>query len=451
MKKLTVKTFWMLFALSLMICISAYVCIWFFLPYVDKKRAQHKLDEKTQRLISELRVTSKYASEKLFTDFIRNTGADIMLLNDKQQPVSLFTFEKIDAEIFEGNKYPFRFAYTTDEYILVIHYNDFRSGEIMGAIKNSIPFVGCIIIILSVVSALIFSRHATHPILRISQIADRIANLDFSWYCPDMRDDEIGILAESINTLSDKLHAALDELYNRNTLLEDEIMFEKERERKRMLFFSSVSHELKTPIAVVIGQLEGMQAEIGVYKDREKYLARSAEILQSLNRFIKEILLVSHIDMKEQSANIPVNLSEIIENLIIDYKEYAELSSICITKNIEENVCVCGDAALLKKAVGNVIENAVTHSPENGTVSVSFVRNAGQPKLTVTNFPAHIEDKDLPHLFEAFYRANQSVKHGSGLGLYITKIILETYNTFHDIKNVDNGVQFTAKFWEAPK
>ena len=449
MKKLTLKTFWMLFALSLIICFSAYICIWFSLPYTDERHAQHELDEKTQQLIALLRITPKYASEKLFTDFIRETGADIMLLNAKQHPVSLFTFDEIDADILQGNEYPFRFASPADEYILIISQGALRSDEMMRAIINSIPFVGCIILILCVGSALVFSHYATHPILRISQIADRMSNLDFSWYCPDMRDDEIGILAASINELSDKLHTALDELHSRNTLLEDEIMLEKERERRRMLFFSGVSHELKTPIAIVIGQLEGMQAGIGVYKDREKYLARSAEILHSLNSFIKEILLVSHLDIKEQTPDTPVRLSEIIELLLCDYTEYAELSSICLTKEITSDVLVYGDAALLKKAVGNVIENAVTHSPKNGTVSVIFSHDAGRAKLAVTNSPAHIEEKDLPHLFEAFYRVNQSAKHGSGLGLYITKMILETYNIPHSIENIDHCVRFTAEFWEA--
>ena len=88
-----------------------------------------------------------------------------------------------------------------------------------------------------------------------------------------------------------------------------------------MLFFSGVSHELKTPIAVVIGQLEGMQAQIGVYKDREKYLARSAEILQSLNNFIKEVLLVSHMDMNTDLALEQVCLSSILESLSAEYAD----------------------------------------------------------------------------------------------------------------------------------
>ncbi len=103
-----------------------------------------------------------------------------------------------------------------------------------------------------------------------------------------------------------------------------------------MLFFSGVSHELKTPIAIVIGQLEGMQAGIGVYMDREKYLARSVQILQSLNGFIKEILSVSYIDMAgpEEAGSIP--LSSVIEELLNEYHDSMEFRSICMVSDIEK-------------------------------------------------------------------------------------------------------------------
>lgn len=448
MKKLTIKTFLILLILSLAVSLFAYCCIWFFLPYTNKNQVQRELDKKTEQLISTLRITEKYNSEMLFVDFISETGADVMLLNDEGQSVSLFTFEENNVDIFQGNKQPFRFVDSTDEYVLIIRYNPSRTDEITEAMINSIPYVAGIIIIMSFISAFIFSHYTTRPILRISKIADRIANLDFSWYCPDVRDDEIGMLSKSINELSDKLHEALDELHSRNVILEDEITLEKERERRRMLFFSGVSHELKTPIAIVIGQLEGMRAEIGVYKDREKYLARSTEILQSLNCFIKEILLVSHIDMEKQTVAAAVSLSGIIDDLLCDYSEYAVISSISIIKEIEKDVFVYGDEAMLKKAFSNVFSNAVTHSPENGSVTVRLFQGNGRAKLEVTNSPAHIDEKHLPHLFEAFYRVNQSAKHGSGLGLYITRMILETYHIPHFIKNIDDGVQFTAEFEE---
>lgn len=448
MNRLTTKTFFLLLALSLAILLSAYGCIWIFLPYADQKLAQRRLDQRTQQFVSCLRTTAKGDSEPLFTDFIRQTGAKLILLDCGGDPVSPFTFQKIGLnEPEKSNRYPFRFADSGDEYALIACYDSARSDEITAAVQKSIPFVALFILLLSSASAFFFSRYTSRPIIRISGIADRIANLDFSWYCPDLRDDEIGILSRSINELSDKLHAALDEIHRRNAFLEDEIALERERERRRMLFFSGVSHELKTPIAVVIGQLEGMQAQIGVYKDREKYLARSAEILQSLNSFIKEVLLVSHMDMNADPAPTPVCLSSLLESLAADYAEYAEPLAIDVSTEIEPAVRIYGDDMLLKKALGNVIGNAVAYSPEHGSVHIKLSLMENEATLTVINAGAHIDEKDLPHLFEAFYRADRSASnYGSGLGLYITRMILETYHAAYSIENTGDGVLFTAVF-----
>lgn len=454
MNRLTTKTFFLLLALSLAILLSAYGCIWIFLPYADQKLAQRRLDQQTRQFVSRLWTTARDDSEPLFTDFIRQTGAELILLDRSGETVSPFTFQKIKqnikSEINEpamANRYPFRFADSDDEYALIARYDSTRSDEITSAVQKSIPFVALFILLLSSASAFFFSRYTSKPIIRISGIADKIANLDFSWYCPDLRDDEIGILSRSINELSDKLHAALDEIHRRNAFLEDEIALEKERERRRMLFFSGVSHELKTPIAVVIGQLEGMQAQIGVYKDREKYLARSAEILQSLNSFIKEVLLVSHMDMNTDLALEPFCLSSLLESLATDYADYAEPLAIEFSTEIEPDIRTCGDEMLLKKALGNVIGNAVTYSPEHGSVHIKLSHIDNTAKLTVVNTGTHIDEKDLPHLFEAFYRADRSAdNYGSGLGLYITRMILDTYQAAHFIENTGDGVRFTAVF-----
>lgn len=446
MKKLTIRTFILLLILSLFVLLSAYGCMWIFLPYANEKKMQRTLDEKATQLINDLRQVPQQDSEPLFTAFLRETDADFVLQDKYDKYVSPFTFEDTDTLAFEGTRYPFRFAGSSDDYILITRYNPVHFKEITHAMKQSVPYIMMIILLLSCISAFIFSHYTTLPIIRISKIADKIANLDFSWYCPDIRDDEIGALSQSINELSDKLHAALEEITRRNALLEDEIALERERERRRLLFFSGVSHELKTPVATVIGQLEGMQAQIGVYKNREKYLARSVEILQSLNNLIREVLSISHLDLETQATASSVCLSQIIDTVITDYSDYAELSAISIIRETKSDIQIYADAALMKKALGNIIGNAVLHSPENGTVTVTLSHTNSKATLSVCNEPAHIDEKHLSHLFEAFYRVDRSSEHGSGLGLYITRMILETYHIPHSIRNTENGVCFSAVF-----
>lgn len=437
-------------------------------------------------MVSQLRITEKADSEALFWDFGRETGAQLLLFDAAGHRISPFTFQRLGAEknyphisaspmqgkgdscqaaaSFQEAGYPFKFAHSDEEYILAAQYSPSRSDGITDAVFRSVPYIAVVVFLLSFLSAWIFSYYTIQPMIRINRIAGKMAELDFSWYCPDVREDEIGMLSRSINKLSDRLHEALDELSLRNAALKDEIRLEKEKERRRMLFFSGVSHELKTPVAVVIGQLEGMQAGIGVYKDREKYLAKSAEILQSLNQFIKEVLFLSHID-SDFGITYPaadggascaagqagqLNLSALVRQIIDDFTDYAEFYSVYFTENVEENLFVYGNDKLYQKAIGNIISNAVTHVGENGRVAVSLCSLEGRIELSVVNTPAHIEEEHLPHLFEAFYRAEESDGHGSGLGLYITGMIFETYQVAHSIHNTPDGVEFTASFTKTP-
>lgn len=447
---LTAKTFFVLLALLLVICAITYTSISLFLPFINEGQSHRELDTQSKVLVDQLRQCTATESGELFAHFMQDTGADLYLLDENHKPIDLFTFTSADKTVQPGQDYPFRFVGSGKEYILIVHYNPARSQEIKNAIRKSFPWVGGLILTMSLLGAFFFSRYATRPIVRMSKTAANIADLDFSWYCPDLREDEIGVLAKSINELSDKLNDALSSLRSQNFSLESEIALEKELDRKRLLFFSAVSHELKTPVAIVIGQLEGMLAGIGVYKDKEKYLARSAEILHSLDGFIKEILSASYIDISDKKVHELINLSDVLEATIRDGQDLMESRSIKLNIVTLPDVFIMGDAALLKKALGNVLGNSTVYSPEGSQVSVRLTQIQNKATLTITNSGAHIAEEHLPHLFEAFYRTDRHTgggyRYGSGLGLYITRMILENHGVAHRIENNEEGVIFTAVF-----
>lgn len=448
-RNLAVKIFLLFLLILLALCSIIYFLVSQFIPYANEGLARRRLDIQSKTLISELRQCSAIESRTLFARFMRDTGSEIFLLDSKHNTIDLFTLSVIDTKIQQGQEYPFRFLGSDKEYILVVCFNSMRSMEIKNAIWRSLPWVGGAIMILSLISAFFFSRYVARPIIRMSKIAANIAELDFSWYCPDVREDEIGILAKSINELSDKLNNALSLLKEQNSFLENEITLEKERERRRMLFFSAVSHELKTPIAIVIGQIEGMQANIGAYKDKDKYMARSAKILRSLDGFIKEILSISYIDIVDEKSYEIINLSDILNSLLEDSQIFEESHSVRFTAEIVPGAFVTGHEILLKKALKNVIENAIFHSSKDGVVFIKLKEEQKNFILTVINSESQIAEEHLSHLFEAFYRTGMNhdkYGHGSGLGLYITRLILENHSVWHTIENSESGVVFTAIF-----
>jgi signal transduction histidine kinase len=361
--------------------------------------------------------------------------------------------ELSDSEVTDSEllTYPLHFSDQQHEYMLCITRSDDRAVSFQQNILQSVPVVFVIALILSIIGSRIFSYYMKKPIVRMSRIAERMAEQDFDWYCPDERDDEIGRLAKSLNKLSDELSAALEKLSDKNLYLKNEITLEKERERRRMLFFSGVSHELKTPISVVIGQIEGMRSGIGVYKDRDKYLEKCSNTLNELVSFINEILLVSHIDMGDMDSQDTVKIDSILDEEIAFYDGLITEKNIELEYEVPDNVDFRGNEQLLKKALGNILGNAFKYTPESGKVSVQLEsqkdaeNKSGKVNLTITNSPAHIDEQHLPHLFEAFYRADTNNKEGSGLGLYITGMVMEMFGAEYKIENTEDGVKFTVE------
>ena len=443
MKNMTIKTFITFMFLSLLIMGTVYLTLFLVTPYSSVKKNREYIEKESQTLADKCMNLSKAEAERLIHGFASRTGTNTELLEAENY------LEREDSMIEES--YPLHFSDQQQEYMLCITRSDDRAQSFRQNIIKSIPTVLIIALILSIIGSRIFSYYMKKPIVRMSRIAERMAEQDFDWYCPDERDDEIGRLAKSLNKLSDELSAALEKLSDKNLYLKNEITLEKERERRRMLFFSGVSHELKTPISVVIGQIEGMRSGIGVYKDRDKYLEKCSNTLNELVSFINEILLVSHIDMGDMDAQEIVKIDSILDEEIAFYDGLITEKNIELEYEVPDNVDFRGNEQLLKKALGNILGNAFKYTPEGGKVSVRLEsqkeaeNKSGKVNLTITNSPAHIDEQHLPHLFEAFYRADTSNKDGSGLGLYITGMVLEMFGAEYKIENTEDGVKFKVE------
>ena len=443
MKNMTIKLFYTFMFLSLLIMGTVYLTLFLVTPYSSVKKNREYIEVESQTLADKCMNLSKAEAERLIHGFASRTGTYTELLEAEDY------LEREDSMIEES--YPLHFSDQQQEYMLCITRSDDRVQSFQQNIIKSIPTVLIIALILSIIGSRIFSYYMKKPIVRMSRIAERMAEQDFDWYCPDERDDEIGRLAKSLNKLSDELSAALGKLSDKNLYLKNEIAIEKERERRRMLFFSGVSHELKTPISVVIGQIEGMRSGIGVYKDRDKYLEKCSNTLNELVSFINEILLVSHIDMGDMDSQETVKIDSVLDEEIAFYDGLITEKNIELEYEVPDNVDFRGNEQLLKKALGNILGNAFKYTPEGGKVSVRLEsqkeaeNKSGKVNLTITNSPAHIDEKHLPHLFEAFYRADTSNKDGSGLGLYITGMVLEMFGAEYKIENTEDGVKFKVE------
>ena len=298
--------------------------------------------------------------------------------------------------------------------------------------------------------ALVYSRYITRPIVQLSGIAGKMADLDFGWTCEETRQDEIGNLGRSLNQMAQKLSGALCDLKASNEALRGEMEQEREMDRQRMAFFSAASHELKTPVTILKGQLSGMLDGVDVYQDREKYLARSLQVTARMENLIQEILTISRVEAHGGAfVQELVDISEIAKRQLELDTDLIQQRNLRVTVDLCPGLTVKGEPSMLAKAIGNLISNAALYSPEGGEIRIWSGLQQDTPALTIENTGVHIGTEALPHLFEAFYREEQSRNRrtgGSGLGLYLVRIILEQHRANCRIENTENGVQATVSF-----
>ncbi len=187
-----------------------------------------------------------------------------------------------------------------------------------------------------------------------------------------------------------------------------------------------------------------MLYQVGRYKDRETYLAKSLETTEALENMVQEFLTISRIDSPEYACNKNnFDLSKLINNCFADYEDLFVQKDLTVQKSIQTNVFITGDMQLLQKVFNNLLSNAAAYSEAGNHITANLRQETNNITFTIENTGAHIPDDDISKLFEAFYRVEQSRNRttgGTGLGLYIVKKILDLHNAQIKISNTTSGV-----------
>ena len=343
-----------------------------------------------------------------------------------------------------------RFAGQEDSYTLYVTPRMEAENLAVRALAQMAPWILLVLLVFSLLCALVYSRYITRPIVRLSGIAGKMAQLDFQWESGEKRGDEIGRLGRSLDQMARKLSAALTDLEGANRALRGEVERERELDRQRMAFFNAASHELKTPVTILKGQLSGMLEGVGVYQDRDKYLLRSLQTTGRMENLIGEMLAISRMESGAAALRQEtVDLSALTAERLQQDGELFRQREQELVSALTPGVLVTGDPSLLGRAVGNLLSNAALYSPQGARIRVWCGFRDGRPALTVENTGARIPEEALPHLFEAFYRTENSRNRstgGSGLGLYLVKMILDRHGAECAIENTKDGVKVTAQF-----
>lgn len=444
---LSAKVFLWIAGLLILCSLLIYGMVMIFLPQSYTVVASSRVEAEIEQLIDTLSQTDYDSAGEVIEKFCQDNRASVIL----DDGTASHTFGTVDEQSVERGEamtaaVDVKFADRNGNYYLSITAPVSAGNELNMAFLELLPLLLLLILLISALGAFLCSRVLVRPVLEISRISKRMAHLDMTWDCKVNRTDELGVLANSLNTMAKRLDAAMKELENANEQLRKDMEHISELSRQRRDFFAAASHELKTPITILKGQVESMILGVGKYKDVGNVLPETLKEVENMERQVKEILTISKIEMdglagKTESVSLLDVITKVTETLL----PLAQERQIAVHSQLTENVMVSGNTSLLEKAIHNVLSNAIRHSPEGAEVFVHLMPSA----LTVTNTGISIPEDDLPVLFTPFYRVEKSRNKstgGSGLGLYLVKTILDLHGFCYRVENTETGVVFAVMF-----
>ncbi len=307
-------------------------------------------------------------------------------------------------------------------------------------------------IFFSLVFYLLVARF-TKPLVEMNDITKDMAALNFERRCGNYGRDEIGQLGNSINTLSSTLDATLVDLKDKNEQLEKDIERRHALDNARKSFINNVSHELKTPIAIISGYAEGVCE--GISNDPEvikDYCNIIKEESNKMNGLVVELLELSKIESGAQNFTPDYfNLGESVRSIISHLSLQTEAKGITVINKIPETLACYAEKDKIEIVLNNYITNAIAHCDGKKIIKLTSADSGECFKITVFNTGAHIAENDFPELWDSFYRADKSHARSEtrfGLGLSIVKGIMINHKCRYGVENVENGVSFS---FEIPK
>ena len=313
-----------------------------------------------------------------------------------------------------------------------------------------IKYVGGAILVVGIISAFVVSTYITRPIKQLSDIAERMSEMDFDARYEGSDKGEIGLLGKSMNNMSEKLEHNIAELKKANLELKKDIDKKEKLEIMRTDFLSNVSHELKTPIALIQGYAEGLKE--GITDDPESmefYCDVIMDEANKMNTMVKRLLTLNQIEFGNDEPDMErFNINELIASVVDANAIRAGQKNMSIVfDNRNEQNFVWADEYKTEEVLTNYISNALNHCDGKQAIEVRTSKSEDGATITVTvyNSGRNIAEEDFERIWEKFYKTDKARTReygGNGIGLSIVKAIMESMGQEYGVRNVSDGVEF---------
>ena len=299
---------------------------------------------------------------------------------------------------------------------------------------------------MEILIVLYISNMFSRPIIEMSRVAKRMSDLDFSAKVDVRGNDEIGDLGRSMNNLSKKLEKSIKELKNANLELSNDIREKEQVEEMRSEFLSHVSHELKTPLAIIQGYAEGLKS--GVADDPETinyYCDVITDEASKMNSLVMKLIDLNQLETGNDLSIEHFDITKLIKETIKNSSILLQDRKVNIEFNENVETYVWADTFMIEEVITNYLSNAIHYVKDDGSIKVWYERKKDTLRVNVYNDGDNIKQEDLEKLFIKFYKTDPARTReygGSGIGLSIVAAIMKSHNKDYGVYNTDTGVVF---------
>ncbi len=309
-------------------------------------------------------------------------------------------------------------------------------------------YVGLLSTFIGVVVIILYTGKITNPILKLTRISSSMKDLDFNAKYDSKGQNEIDLLGENINDLSDILKGTISELKSANVSLLNDIKKKEEIEVMRKEFISNVSHEFKTPIALIQGYAEGLKE--GITDDEESrnyYLDVIIDESNRMNLLVKELMTLSELEFGNQHVDFErFDICELINNKISTMDVMLKQNNIdIIFAKKDKNIYVWADEFRIEEVVQNYLSNAIHYCLNEKLIVIDIEDMKDKVRITVFNTGNNINEDQIDKIWDKFFKVDKARSRdygGSGIGLSIVKAIMESIRMDYGVFNSHNGVTF---------
>ena len=306
--------------------------------------------------------------------------------------------------------------------------------------------VGFFFMIISFITMYFISYSFTNPILEINKIAEEISNLNFSNRVTIKTEDELGTLGDSINRMSTQLEQNIKELQRTNDKLAKEILYKTDIDKMRREFIASASHELKTPLSLIMGYSEALKLTDIDTETKTEYLNIILDETNKMNKLVMDLLNLSQIESGNAQLELrDFNLGYLIEDTVNLFSLVAKEKNITFKTQIIDQE-INSDYEQLQTVLTNFINNAINHVDENKEIRISVETTKNRAiRISVFNSGINIPESEINNIWDSFYKVDKARTRsygGQGLGLSICRTILDMLGYKYGVTNMENGVEF---------